>query len=148
MNKASLFCCLFWLSAAAYNPGPSINEYANNPITPGYGISNYFELMPETVKPNKAVRFNPSLIVKNAISVKFIGKVLHIDMHEYGEKAQLEISIFNISGKKVFRAQNAGNQKPGNTVLFPFPKLPKGVYFVSIRYAGETAQIKLIYTGK
>jgi hypothetical protein len=117
-------------------------------ITPGYGISDYFQLMPGKVKHNNSILHNQLRLKKELLSLKLIKNTLCLDVKEYDGLEQPKISIFTISGKLVYRFNTIQNVSRRATNEVRLPQLSKGIYFVNVQYHKTNAQIKIIYTDK
>jgi hypothetical protein len=129
--------------AFAYNPGPMVtNDYSRNPIPPGYGISNYFELMPDKINP--VIYKRQHGLRKEAISLKVIKHSVQINLPELCMPGNLELSIYAISGKLVHRYVLTQNIRSGLYVNISLPRLAPAVYILSVRYNNEFAINKIL----
>ena len=148
MNKVLTICTLYILNVSAYNPGPQNNEFAHNPSTPGYGISNYFELLPDKIQPNKVVRTSKDVSLFGIKSVKLSGNLLRLELQKNHGQAPQQISLYSVAGKKVFQFTVPAAQSSSTLLIIPFPHMSKGVYFAIVETKTERGSAKLVYSGR
>jgi hypothetical protein len=147
MSKILALCCLFWFSAVAYNPGPATNEYAHNPLTPGYGISNYFELMPNKVKNDNGIRSRTSWSAQaiRIRSTRLAGNRLEIAFDSYAKtiSGKLYITLLSPNGCIVEHLTYLPDLS-SLTVLMLRKEIPRGIYIVKVQGQHLSASRKVV----
>jgi hypothetical protein len=137
---------IFWIIALIF---PCFSDVsAPLLITPGYGVSDHFQLMSGKVKNTISLMPSQSQLKKEIMSLKLIRNKICLSIKENDGREQPKISMYAISGRLVYRFHNEQNGSPRTAYLFSLPKLSKGVYFVNVRYKNDQIQIKVVYTGK
>jgi hypothetical protein len=144
MNKLSLYQTAFVFCIISFVFSlPSLGDDSFPLlITPGYGTSNYFELMPGKVAISNVMRPKLSFISTTTMTARITGNVLHVELHGGGKEFPLEVSLFDLSGKRILIFNTSSNKYPRNTYAFPFKSLPKGVYLINVRFSETSLQTK------
>jgi hypothetical protein len=147
IKKISFFVCLLLTTIPLSPSAQGRNEYARNPLTPGYGISDYFELMPDKVeiigtrKADAAIRHTP------VVSASILrGRTLIIQADGVHSASNFTVAIHTPAGRRVW-VKDGLSLRSGNQLLtftIPHP-LPNGVYFISIAGSGvERRTMKVV----
>lgn len=120
-------------------PPSSRKPYSPNPLTPGYGISDYFGLMPDKVvnaQIIKAGMVNRHCPVVSASILR--GRKLVIRADGVQTAHTFSVEIHTPAGRRVW-GKDGLFLKGGNQSLIlgiPHP-LPKGIYLISVSGLGE-----------
>ncbi len=123
---------------------PFLDEYVQNPLTPGYGISDYFELSPGEIG-NRADR--PLLPHANreelAVTVKSVGRGWLICLSDSRPLTSPQLRILDMAGRTVYRT---GGRENGAAVTFRIdPKeMPAGGVYVAVVGVGQqTVRVRI-----
>jgi len=132
LQKVLLYITLCYLWAYSLL-GPSQNEYAHNPITPGYDISDYFVLNPITSnhKDNPSSKnitsgANTNIVLKKDNRFQYVLQIYNL---EIGETLNLKIvgvngrifssRIKKIRGKSIkFKIEFDGTYSSGMYIIY------------------------------
>jgi hypothetical protein len=117
-------------------------------ITPGYGISDYFALMPDKMLAIKVVPASKNILPGRIKSVSIYGTTVHLNLQKSIDFLPSRISLYTISGKIICQRYNPAKPSPDRTFLIPVPHLSKGIYFVKFETKTEKMLAKLVYSGK
>jgi len=146
MNKLSLYQTAFIFSIISFVfslPSQGDDSFPLL-ITPGYGISNYFELMPGKVAISNVVRPTFSSIYTTTMTARITGNILHVELLGGRKESLLEVSLFDLSGKRILLFNTSSNNIPRDTYAFPFKALSKGAYLINVRFSKTSLQTKVI----
>ncbi|MBN1576120.1 MAG: hypothetical protein JW913_06190 [Chitinispirillaceae bacterium] len=118
-------------------PNLNLTKYSNNPLTPGYGISDYFELMPDKVgnaKPKQTIQAGRGV---NELSATILrGRVLKIRIGD-SQLGRFAVAIHTLAGSRVWEKEGFSPGTGNRTLTFLMDRsLAGGIYFISVSGPG------------
>ncbi len=147
IKKISFFVCLLLTTIALSPSAQSKNEYARNPLTPGYGISDYFELMSEKGGIIQAKKADVAIHRAPIISASILrGRTLIIQAESFQSSHKFTVAIHTPAGRRVWVKDGLSFRSGNQSLTLAIPHiLPNGVYFISIAAPGvERRTMKVV----
>jgi hypothetical protein len=134
---------LLFLLLLAFSP--MADSLSSLLITPGYGISGYFQLMPGKVKNNLQTHHSVPNHHINKVSVSILGSSLVLATDDIIGEAN--IRMMATSGKLImaFKLKNAGHNK----IVIPIsPNLPTGAYIICLENKMSSNSAKFLFVNR
>lgn len=139
LHNRVTFKIVFWINALLF----ICFAYGAKTLlrTPGYGISNYFELTPESVTSN-AKQYRPDArCLITLINAKISNSSLRIVFNKAVVKSPVTISLFTLQGQRILlhkMTPEAFGSSNVSTITLPMSKKPNaGIYIVSVHTADQ-----------
>jgi hypothetical protein len=124
-------------------PNLTGSNYSRNPLTPGYGISDYFELMPDKVGIIRTRKSDVVIHHTPAISASILrGKTIIIQADGVKSASKFTVAIHTPAGRRVWGKDGFLFRSGNQSLTLAIPRvLPNGIYFISIAGTGLERRI-------
>ena len=114
----------------------SKNEYAFNPLTPGYGVSEYFELMPNKVRVAPVNK--EKVVSRQSFSALIVcGRMLVLQFIELRPGNRFSFTVYSLNGRRILSKEDVSVSSGNSIMSLTLPKhFPDGIYLLTVSQGG------------